>query len=294
MTATFSFDLLMAGLTTLFGGVGIGILLAARRTLRGTTLWPAALWATFSLASLTVSEVVVTLLDAAAATGNHVPAIRFAAGATTFCPMMAVLGAKRPQARGWQFIVATLLILLAIPALQAVLFFSGPELYVAPVWSWLLSVLMLMELTNHLPTRYWPSVLLVVAGQSCLVADVLPLLSLDSIVWLRALAAPLFCLALLLVRSGFPVRRSIAHELDGLWIDFRDWFGAAWALRLAERLRATAESQGWDIRVTYGGIANSTGGQIRPETAAAVERFLRSILRRFVSVSWIAQRLDHP
>ncbi len=44
---------------------------------------------------------------------------RYLVAITTFLPGMAVLGAKRPQHWGWQFIVATLWVTLAWPALES-------------------------------------------------------------------------------------------------------------------------------------------------------------------------------
>ena len=105
--------------------------------------------------------------------GAGIEAVRFAAAAATFCPVVALLGAKRPQDRAWQLIVLSFWVILALPAAQAWLQ-PGQVLIVHPIWSWFLVVLIVVGASNYLPTRNAIAALLAAAGQAILVWRELP------------------------------------------------------------------------------------------------------------------------
>ena len=67
---------------------------------------------------------------------------------------MAILGAKRPQNIGWQFIVGSLWIVLILPAADNVLLWRGGQLNIGAVREWFLTVLLFVGLSNYLLTRY--------------------------------------------------------------------------------------------------------------------------------------------
>ena len=136
--------------------------------------------------------------------------VRYLAAVATLCPSVAVLGAKRPQDRGWQFIVASLWLVAALPSLQQ--WFARPnaalDLHVA--WRWFLLILIAIGLFNILPTRYWPTSLLTAAGQACLLTRHLPLADSWSIAnhqYLWPLGAVLWCVAVALWGFDLPRRR---------------------------------------------------------------------------------------
>ena len=90
--------------------------LAVVRT-RGSTAMPAALWAVAACGGLSLESGLRAaggLNDPAASAG-----VRLAVGAMMLCPGMSLLGAKRPQHRVWQLIVASLWMVLLMPALSA-------------------------------------------------------------------------------------------------------------------------------------------------------------------------------
>ncbi len=292
--ATLQQPFVLTPLWLALAGLGIGGLLWGTRRVRGTTLAAPLLWAVVSLATLVASELLVLGL-----TDRNLPTwagpLRFAATMSTFCPLMAVLGAKRPQDRGWQFIVLSLWLLLMVPSGQALLFQPGEPLALFPVWSWFLLILLLVGLANYLPTRFWVASLLVATGQVLLLSEHLPFGTFATDAVDRLIGVALFVLAIGTVAVGFPPRRRGRTPLDQVWIDFRDWFGAVWGLRVAERMRASATLYHWPVVPTWHGFAPAEGKEtLAPEVETELLRSLRSLLRRFVSPEWIAERLHTP
>ena len=145
--------------------LGVILVQAARRTWQ-TTLAGPCLWA------ISVTVFLTVLVDHQFDADSHGSAlVRFALAAATFCPLMAVLGAKRPQHRGWQWVVASLWLVLVWPAGQAALAGVGLELFIA--WKLFLLGLIALGVVNYLPTRHWLAALLVAAGQLALLWEFL-------------------------------------------------------------------------------------------------------------------------
>ncbi len=84
---------------------------------------------------------------------------------------MAVLGAKRPQEKAWHLIVFVLWFVLALPALQDVVYHYGQPISLDPAWRAFVLVLIGVGLVNYLPTRYWPSSMMYGGAQVILLAD---------------------------------------------------------------------------------------------------------------------------
>ena len=262
------------------------------RASHGTTLRAPWWWAAGSLAAVAIGEIVITASGAESTPGAA--QLRLAAAATTFCPLVALLGAKRPQDRAWQLIVLSFWVILALPSAQAWLMTPGEPPVMHPLWVGFVMVLAIVGCTNYLPTRFWLAGLLAAVGQLVLHWGQLPLVPQN---W--AAGAPLCGLGLLaaaLVTAAVAARRQLpAHEpLDRLWIDFRDRYGVVWGLRVAERMNATAKLHDWGVILGWNGftvVENDSPAAINSE----LENSLRTILRRFVSAEWIDRRLrEHP
>ena len=252
----------------LIGGLaGLGTLALVRRRgqLVGTTLIAPWWWACGSLWAVGSGEVLLAL-----AAGDAVPAwqphLRYALAVTTLLPLMAVLGAKRPQDRGWQWVVLSLWVVLNLPVAQAVIYVSREPVVLHPAWGWFLAGLVLLGIANWIATRYWSAALLAAAAQMLLLADQLPWSLVAASPW-----RPVAALALGVTAIGLWARKLprvdrvpvgnlpvdnglVGRSLDRVWLDFRDLFGALWSLRVAQRVNAAAEMYDWNVRLGWGGF----------------------------------------
>lgn len=271
--------------------MGTAALLWRRPGLRGTTLLPAWWWAVLSLLLVAGAELLVNNSTPGAAWADP---LRFTAALSTFCPGMAVLGAKRPQDRAWHMIVLSLWIVLSLPAGHTLLFGSGHmELHTA--WSVFLVLLIIAATFNYLPTRYWLSSVSLATAQLILLAPH----SAWNVKWFTSVCCPVSglafgVLAIVLTAFGLMPSRGAHQGLDRVWIDFRNLFGAVWSLRVAERINASAKLYDWKFQLNWHGFVRADGGSMEDlpaEIAPNVLQNINSLLRRFVSPEWIAKRL---
>ena len=296
--------LLLAGDLTQSGSLYVGVLCGVTalgsavlvwgwRSARGTTLAGVWLWALFSYWSLATVELSVMWNNATEAESFN-EALRYLAAVTTFCPIMAQLGAKRPQVQVWPLVVVSLWVVLCLPAGEFLLLKQGALMEISPARSWFLVVLALVGLANNLPNRFWPSVLLLFCGQLLLLDPYLPagiadLLSLNnSALWALLLIAG----ALLLHVFGWPVG-GLHNASNRLWFDFRDTYGVLWALRLAQRVNEDQQRNGNGTILGWSGFRSRD-----PEGVGEIDlgdpsvRQFKSLLTRFVSAQWLAHRLS--
>jgi hypothetical protein len=273
------------------GACGLAAQLSGFRQLRGTTLRAPWWWAAISLALVACSETAIAIWQWGES--SAAAQFRFAAGTLTFCPLVALLGAKRPQDRAWQFIVFSCWVILALPAVQAWLLRPDEPPHVHPLWGWFLVVLIVVGLTNYLPTRFCLAGLLAAAGQGTLMWQFLPFGSNSASQLTSLFGLGLLCAAAVAAALLARVSRRVAEPLDRVWLDFRNQFGVVWGLRVAERMNASAKMYGWDARLAWHGFLTAAGDPapgIPPAVKAELEKSLRGLLRRFVSDEWIERR----
>jgi hypothetical protein len=222
------------------------------------------------------------------------------------CPVVSLVGAKRPQDGPWNFVVISLWGILALPAAEALLLNRGQPLEIQGFRSWFIVVLLLLTLANTLPTRHALAALCVVAGQTLLLLEYLPgavsvangsLANGALAPWVASLGLALLAAAAV-VFALQPPRAAAAHSLDHLWLDFRDTFGSLWSLRVQERLLATAKLGDWSVVPTWTGWVHTDGtpfrGELTTEQQKGIMVTYRGLLRRFVSNAWINARLPAP
>ncbi len=293
MTAIFAQSALALAAAPSIAVIGLLALASGYRALRGTTLRAAWWWAAGSFVVVAGSEMAIALFNTDGTAGAA--QLRLAASTTTLLPVVALLGAKRPQDRAWQLIVVSFWLLLALPAAQTWLLRPESPPQVHWLWSCLIVLLAMIGATNYLPTRFWPAALLTAAGQIVLHWQYRPFAA-------ETTESPSFALwGLGLLAAGSVTAAVLARRqptggdpLDRLWFDFRNQFGAVWGLRIAERINAQAKQSGWQLRLGWQGFTTHSGdsvdaasASVRPELEAA----LRTLLRRFVLPEWIERRL---
>jgi len=246
--------------------------------LRATTLAAPCLWTALSALCLAVGALVEVHLD-----GIGLSAFQLAVAATTLCPLMAVLGAKRPQHRGWQWVVLSLWIVLVWPAAQAVLLPAGIRVELFAAWKLFLWGLIGLGLLNYLPTQNWRAAILIALGQILLLREHLWLGESPSPEWNQPIGVGCLLSAALLISTR---RKVAANSLDprtASWLRFRNSFGAFWALRILGRVNQTAEHSDWPLRLDWSGFATQEDRPLTQEQWEEFEQAWATLLRRFVA-----------
>lgn len=278
-------------------------LAGARRALSGTTLVGAHRWALIALAGW----LIVAAGDALRAAPGNTGHLRYTAAALSVCPMVAVLGARRPGLGAWHFVVLVLLVVLLVPLLQTLLRdrWARP-LRCEDAWTLLFTGVLLVGTVNYVPTRLGPPVCLVALFLAAVALSVGPWQAARD-TWIArwgARLAPAAMAAGTWLAWWTCLRRQVAtppRSWNRVWRDYRERFGLIWSRRIQERFNASAVQLDWPVRLGWGGFAphpeQPSGTQAalslldRPGPAQTA---LRSLLRRFVADEWIAQRLERP
>lgn len=278
----------------LVAAVGCWLFVANVRRLRGSTLMGPWGW---SLLGLCVVAVLELFRPADAGTAQKwFLTMQFGAAVTTLLPAVAVLGAQRPHVRMWQFVVASLWLILVLPAVKNALLEPASIFRLHPAWGWSLWVLIVVGLINRIGTRHWCSALLVTFGQGRLLSGQLPGLGQDVDVAGTLLALSCFVLAGLLIHVQWWRDPAIPpRAFNQAWRDFRDLYGVLWAFRIADRINTLAERQELGVQLCWQGLVSlTTDGEELPvpaEVEAVLCQNMRNLLRRFVSLDWLELRL---
>lgn len=259
-------------------------LAVAWRSLRRTTLAAPLFWLVVAVAA----QALCVGLHSNDRTTNLY--LAFSAAVLLTTPGLAVLGAKRPQSTAWQLIVAAWVGVMLMPVGRGLMLQSEPDV---PMLVRVLIVgVLAVGLFNYLPTSYR---LATVPAAAAFAASFAPWLfgegalpSRQSAVWSLIGINAALLIALLIAR-----RRPVAPPgIRRLWIDFRDAYGAAWALRVLERLNLTTNKPPTSCELRWSGQLDVPGDVdgSRVNREIEVERALKSLLRRFLSRDWIAHR----
>jgi hypothetical protein len=267
---------------------------------RGSTAVPAAWWALAACLALAA--------DAAAhgagwlATPAAAARVRLAVAALAVCPAMALLGAKRPQHGVWQLIVATLAVVVAMPALSAWLVRPGSLPDVHLLGRGFLFVLTVVGWLNFVATSHGPAATAIAAGQLALLRPFLPGVATDAALpqpALDAAGAGLVAAGAMLALVCGPRGRAdaapaprgpaaVAAQIDPPFRALRDTLGAAWALRIAERFDTVAAERGWPCRLHFAGL--EAGGDPADDSwHRDALRAFKALMRRFVDEAWLAR-----
>lgn len=303
------------------------ILVAAWRRAAGTTLVAPITWCAISLISVQGALVVMLNTDFLAADRSG---FWWLVGATsTLCPLVALLGSKRPQDGAWNAIVICFWIVAAWPSIQSLGINLGEP--VPDLWRFLYAAVLLVGLVNYWPTFFRTAAIMAVCGQSLILWSFLPgthaLDGAEALIGVGLISGAIIWASLLW--RWRRVRRAARNTAwDRLWLDLRDDFGLAWGVRVMERINALAKSTGARIALDWDGflpseqagaidetsamrsagfslrrLLRSTAAGAPPEAPpltraipasvqmAKLEPGIRNILRRFVSDAWIDARI---
>jgi hypothetical protein len=269
---------------------------------RGSTAVPAAVWAVVAAvaaAAEMAARAAGWLTDPAA-----IAAARLAVVALGLCPTMSLLGAKRPQHGVWQFIVASLACVLALPAASAVLVRPGFLPDVHPLQRWFMPLLVVVGWMNFAATRHGLAALVVAIGQMLLLAGFLPgrdpgvagAETRDAIGVLAIAVGAVIAAVQSAIRpvrghgrTGDGIARPgavVEAEITAPFLALRETLGAAWTLRIAERFNTVAAERGWPCRLSFAGL--QAGGD--PDDRSwhrDARRAARALLARFATDDWL-------
>jgi hypothetical protein len=270
--------------------LSLALMIRGRARIVGTTL--AAAWAWAFAALLLVCGIEIALWFAAE-NRDLLPAVypswttpaRYAAAVLALCPTVALLGAKRPQDRAWQWVVLSFWAIMLVPAARSFLLLGGEMALPHAAQGVFLLVIVAMGAANWIATRFTWAAVAVGAAQATLIGPYTPLSQLLPHIPPLVSLVPVLLALIVCRRQASPVRPSDPLERD--WLDFRDAFGLFWAARVMARLNTAARQHGWPVVFAWRGV-QLDDADLRAREAAS--RSLRMLLRRFVSNDWLTER----
>ncbi len=264
------------------------LLVTLRARVKGTTLLASWIWAIVSIWSIAIARFF-----------ESSPEVSYCASVLIFCPVMSALGARRPQNRAWEFITASLWIILALPALEVLFARQGESFDVRGLRSWFFVVLIFVSVSNIALSRFWICGILVGIAQVLLVSEFLPTWFQFSTEFSETIALVVAAIAIILACLLRAPDRSSRSGIDRIWLRYRDTFGGLWAVRTCESINAYARMQDWEIRLTWDAFVALDGqpwsdhaGSSDEELMKRINLLLKNQLHRFVDDTWIEACLE--
>ncbi|HMC66658.1 MAG TPA: hypothetical protein VKI65_17115, partial [Gemmataceae bacterium] len=207
-----------------------------------TSLQYVVLWATLAW----IAWVAVLHGDVVDWTASF-PMARYVALSLSACAGVAVLGARRPGAAAWNFVLLGLLSVLLLPLAQG--FLTGSPAAIRGFWLIFLALTLGVGLLNYLFTR------LGFGAATLAVAFALEIAALAERSETTVIAGDsLLSLAPWVGWAALCWRPPAATEFDRCWLDFRDRFGLIWAQRLREQFNRSAANAGWSVELRWSGL----------------------------------------
>ncbi len=243
---------------------------------RETSLLHAVCWAIASWAAWGAALASAARWPSLAATVSCYSALSL-----TGCAAVAVLGARRPGVRTWNFVVVALLAVELLALAESLLTAGTLRLNVFQLTC--LAGPLAVGVLNYLPTQLAPAALSLLLGCALEFAALvlstrkgqerLPLGEMGGIALAFTPWVAYGCL-----RGG----HTAGSEFDRLWRDFRNRFGFVWGQRLRDQFNRSAANAGWPVVLRWQGLRLLPGAP-QPEAAAqtALLAALRALLKRF-------------
>ncbi len=229
----------------------------------------------------------------------------FVLGCLVLGPVIAVMGSKRPQHLGWNFIVLSLWGVAALPALETYFINPDQRLFVGPWRGMMLWVLIALTLVNFLPTRFGWCALLLTAGEILFFAEYLPFLKPWQANWQMDNVAVGSLLMLLVpwlaaMQVAWNNLGKQPPPLNATWLRFRDSFGLLWGLRFVERVNEVADAAKMPLWLSWSGFRHRETGklltqadwqELPPAVASSLRHAMHGMLRRFWPATEVANAL---
>ena len=276
----------------------LALLVRVRLALTGTTLIAPWSWCVVAVMAVAGGETLIATGIPGHYAASWIEPLRYVASLGTFCPAMAVLGAKRPQDRAWQWVVLSLWLVLAVPAAHAVATQTGAQFELHLAWKITLGLVLFLEVLNYAMTRHLIGILLFASAQVLLLVPLLNTQLHPSTSYVIAAMGLLMLAQLETWRQGHKINREPGN-LQDIWSRFCNDYGAFWTFRVMSLINQTATASAWPIWLFPDGfyrIHDDAGNplpeveiyplsEIPPELQSSVNRALRTTLRRFLSVA---------
>jgi hypothetical protein len=268
MVASILFLLFLSGLYP----IGCAIRADWKTTLLHALFWALAAWFTWTA---------VAMLEGVPKADSR-PA-RYLALAMNGCASIAILGARRPGVRAWNFVVFGLLVVMAFLWLESRL--APDDVILHRVRTILMASAIGIGALNYLPTRLAPAALMLALGAGL---EIVSLTGSEPLVMRLEPARPVGLLTLALVPwvsfAQIRQRSKVRSEFDQTWLDFRDRFGFIWAQRLREQFNNSAAHADWPVLLRWQGLC-LIPGKPKPDLTdqQAMLEALLALLKRFRS-----------
>jgi hypothetical protein len=271
----------------------------AWQAVRGTALRPALVWAFLALALAVIAQ--ATALAEPLARGRPL-AERFTylSVLAVLAALGSVLNARTPGGRAWAGLMVVMVIVFLIPWLEDQTRLRRAsalaQLHLDAPWSIFYGLLVLVAVTNYLPTRYG------LAAMAVSALFILEYLALSPLGWPPARRASIWSWVAWTLAQSLWIARWNAHRVpaarsscEKIWFWFRDNWGVVWALRVLERFNRAAEVSGWPVRLTWFGLTNLPGqdGAGRAPSPGEIETTFRNLMKRFAE-SWRLDEVANP
>jgi hypothetical protein len=199
----------------------------------------------------------------------------YAAVTLTAAAGVAVMGARRPGIVAWNFIVASLLVILWISWVEGLIWGSGLNL--SAVRLLFVSVIVGIVILNYIPTHVGIGAFGI--GLSCVIV----LMALSDQAQLLFLA-PFNIGASLWIGmwtlQGF-MSRTAPTEFNRLWRGFRNRYGAIWAERVREQFNNAARNNQWQVHLSWTGLRSQRKQESSPTVDPEWLAALMSLTKRF-------------
>jgi hypothetical protein len=284
--------------TFFFLAIVFGAVVSSTRSLRGTTIRVASWWALAGVTSWLIATVAAMFVVQQA---GWVDTAHYVIAVVLLCPLIAVLGARRPSANVWNlFVLVPLILVLMWPVVASSDVLKGRPLELESPSIVAFCLVLVMGAGNYFGTLSGLPAFLFACSQVCLVLplwghvpDFFPDTQTARLVASFGVAWGIW----LVKRRRIASRNWEGPALTKLWLDFIDTYGMVWGKRVMDRVNEAAVHEDWSCRLELDGFSNADKSVDNdPQTPDAeslrqAEPIIRWLMKRFVDEAWVIDRI---